>query len=54
MILFPITYYRQVEKTMHKFCSSFRNTAYPDGKIAEKAMRGSAFLAIWHCILNAD
>ena len=27
---------------------------YPAGKIAEKAVWRSAFLTIWHCILNAD
>ena len=26
----------------------------PASKMAEKAMRGSTFLAIWHCIFNAD
>ena len=40
------------------FCSNKKVTIprkpYLAGKIAEKAVRRSVFLTIWHCILYAD
>ena len=43
-------------KQKFKFTNNtvLENNNNPAGKIAEKAMRRSVFLTIWHRILNAD
>ena len=60
MLLEPLKRHRNVEMTLLKRHSNvvcmvlqygISDTA---GKIAEKAMRRSVFLTIWHRILNAD